>query len=56
MIESELFEQDRIVVLIHQCCLTCPEQDDLIINGELDEVRNPLRPLHQLEELPVRRL
>lgn len=33
--------------------LTCSEQDDLVIQGQLGEVGDPLGPLHQGEELFV---
>ena len=33
--------------------LTCPQQDDLVVQGQLGEVRDPLGPLHQREELLV---
>lgn len=36
--------------------LTCPQQDDLVVQGQLGEVRDPLGPLHQGEELLVGRL
>lgn len=33
--------------------LTCSEQDDLIVQGQLGEVGDPLGPFHQGEELFV---
>lgn len=33
--------------------LTCSEQDDLVIQGQLGEVGDPLGPFHQGEELLV---
>lgn len=36
--------------------LTCSQQDDLVVQGQLGEVRDPLGPLHQGEELLVGRL
>lgn len=33
--------------------LTCPEQDDLVVQGQLREVWDPFGPLHQSEELLV---
>ena len=36
--------------------LTCPQQDDLVVQGQLGKVRDPLGPLHQREELLVSRL
>lgn len=36
--------------------LTCPEQDDLVVQGQLREMRDPLGPLDQSEELLVRSL
>lgn len=32
---------------------TCTEQDDLVVQGQLREVRDPLGPFHQGEELLV---
>lgn len=32
---------------------TCTEQDDLVVQGKLREVRDPLGPFHQGEELLV---
>lgn len=33
--------------------LTCTEEDDLVVQRQLGEVRDPLGPLHQGEELLV---
>lgn len=35
---------------------TCPQKDDLVVQRQLGEVRDPLGPLHQGEELLVGRL
>jgi len=35
---------------------TSAQQDDLVVQGQLGEVRDPLGPLHEREQLLVRRL
>ena len=36
--------------------VTCAQQDDLVVQGQLGEVGDPLGPLHQGEQLLVGRL
>lgn len=35
-------------------CFTCPQQDDLVLQGEVREVGDALGPFHECEELLVR--
>lgn len=41
---------------LNQCRHTCPQKDDLIVQRQLGEMRDPLGPLDQGEELFVSRL
>lgn len=47
---------DRVAPARPSPPLTGPQQDDLVVQGQLGEVRDALGPLHQREELLVGRL